>query len=53
MEARLVADGLLLTPKRKARANWEKAFRRGRLRLDDIAPMRQVANAFDRTDWRW
>ena len=46
-------QGLLLRPRRKARAHWAKAFRRPRPVADDLAATRQIANAFDAKDWQW
>ena len=47
------ANGLLLRPRRKARANWTKAFGRLRLAQDDLAAMRELGNAFDAKEWQW
>ncbi len=47
------AGDLLLRPRRKARANWAKAFRRPPLASDDLAATRQLANDFDAKDWKW
>jgi hypothetical protein len=46
-------DGLLLRPRRKARANWAKAFRRPSRSSDDLAVTRQLANEFDHKEWEW
>ncbi len=53
LEVRPSAEGLLLRPRRKARANWTKAFRRPPPAPDDLAPTRQLANDFDAKDWKW
>lgn len=47
LEVQTSADGLLLRPRRKARANWSKAFRRPRPTSDDLASTRTVRNEFD------
>jgi hypothetical protein len=53
LELRQSEKGLLLCPRRKARANWAKAFRRRRPTLDDLAATRQLANEFDAKEWEW
>lgn len=53
LELQLSANGLLFRPRRKARANWSKSFRRPRLAQDDLAATRQLANEFDAKDWQW
>lgn len=47
------AGGLLLRPRRKARAHWAKAFRRPPPAPDELAATRQLANDFDAKDWQW
>jgi hypothetical protein len=47
------ADGLLLRPRRKARATWAKAFRSPPRSSDDFAAVRQLTNEFDRKEWEW
>jgi hypothetical protein len=47
------ASGLLLRPRRKARANWTRAFRRPRPTRDDLAATRQLNNEFDAKEWQW
>jgi len=51
LELQPSANGLLL--RRKARANWTKAFRRPRPIRDDLAATRQLRNEFDAKEWRW
>lgn len=46
-------NGLLLRPRRKARAHWTKAFRRPSHPADDLATTRQLANEFDHKEWEW
>lgn len=46
-------NGLLLRPRRKARAHWPKAFRRPRHPADDLAATRQLTNDFDHKEWEW
>jgi hypothetical protein len=46
-------SGLLLRPRRKARANWSKGFRHPRRHRDDLAPVRQLTNEFDAKEWEW
>ncbi len=53
LELQPSANGLLLRPRRKARANWTKTFRRPRTAQDDLAATRQLANAFDAGEWKW
>ena len=53
LELQPSARGLLLRPRRKARADWAKAFRRPRPAQDDLAATRQLSNDFDAKDWRW
>jgi hypothetical protein len=53
LELQTSANGLLLRPRRKARANWAKTFRRPRQAKDDLADVRQPANEFDSKEWQW
>jgi hypothetical protein len=53
LEVQPSKNGLLLRPRRKARAGWARAFARPLLKKDEIAPMRQMANKFDATEWKW
>jgi antitoxin (DNA-binding transcriptional repressor) of toxin-antitoxin stability system len=46
-------NGLLLRPRRKARAGCSEAFRRSRLQPDNLAPFRELPNNFDSKDWQW
>jgi len=52
-ELRPSRDGLLLRPRRRARANWAKAFRRPPSSDDDLAATRRLTNEFDRKEWEW
>jgi len=53
LELQASANGLLLRPRRKARANWARTFRRPRPAKDDLAGVRQPANEFDSKEWQW
>lgn len=53
LELESSANGLLLRPKRKARANWSKAFGRPGPKQDDLAATRQFTNEFDAKEWQW
>jgi hypothetical protein len=53
LELQPSANGLLLRPRRKARAHWSKSFRRPRPAQDDLAPTRQLVNEFDAKEWQW
>jgi hypothetical protein len=53
LELQASADGLLLSPRRKARASWSKAFRRPRAGADDLSATRQLRNEFDAREWQW
>jgi len=53
LELQPSANGLLLRPRRKARANWSKSFRRPRPAKDDLASTRQLTNEFDAKEWQW
>jgi hypothetical protein len=46
-------EGLLLRPRRKARANWTRAFRHPKCSCEDLAATRQLANKFDHEEWEW
>jgi hypothetical protein len=47
------ANGLLLRPRQKARADWAKSFRRPRRAADDLTATRQPAKEFDAKEWQW
>ncbi|MBI3852344.1 MAG: hypothetical protein HY298_18975 [Verrucomicrobia bacterium] len=53
LEVQSTRNGLVLRPRRKARANWAKAFRRPLRSTDDLASIRELTNEFDRKDWEW
>ena len=53
LEVQPSADGLLLRPRQKARANWVKLFRTPRPDSDGLAAARQVTNEFDAKEWQW
>ena len=46
-------NGLLLRPRRKARAHWTRAFHRPGLTQDELAATRQLSNEFDAKEWQW
>lgn len=52
LEVQSSSDGLTLRPLRKARTGWAKAFRQ-RDKLDELAPVRNVSNDFDGSEWAW
>lgn len=53
LEVQTSDNGLLLRPRRKARAHWNKTFRRPRLPQDDLTSVRQLTNEFDAKEWEW
>lgn len=53
LEVQPSKNGLLLRPRRKARAGWTRAFRRSRPLADNLAPFRQLPNQFDVKEWEW
>ena len=53
LELQPSVNGLLLRPRRKARANWSKHFRRPRFTSDDLASTRSLGNEFDVKEWAW
>jgi hypothetical protein len=53
LEVQPSAKGLLLRPRRKARAQWTKGFRHPRSAKDDLASTRQFNNNFDVKKWEW
>ena len=53
LELQSSANGLLLRPRRKARMNWSKSFRRKRPVADDLVATRQLKNDFDAKEWQW
>jgi hypothetical protein len=53
LEVQSSNNGLLLRPRRKARVNWSKTFRRPRLTSDDLAVTRRITNEFDVKEWQW
>jgi hypothetical protein len=53
LELESSAKGLLLRPRRKARANWSKSFHRPRAAADDLTATRQLKNDFDAKEWQW
>ena len=53
LEVQPSANGLLLRPRLKARATWNKSFRRPRKPADELTPIRQLPNRFDAEEWVW
>lgn len=53
LELESSANGVLLRPRRKARANWSKSFRRPGPDRNDLRDLRRVTNAFDANEWQW
>lgn len=53
LELQPTANGLVLRPRRTARANWSKSFRRPRPVSDELAATRQLTNNFDAKEWQW
>jgi hypothetical protein len=53
LELQPSANGLILRPRRKARANWGKTFRRQRPAKDELIATRQLKNDFDAKEWQW
>ena len=53
LEVQASRNGLALRPRRKARANWRKAFHHSRPSADDLAATRGLRNEFDRKEWKW
>jgi hypothetical protein len=53
LELETSSNGLLLRARRKARANWTKAFRSPRTTQDDLAAARRLTNKFDAKEWEW
>jgi hypothetical protein len=53
LEVQPSAKGLLLRPRLKARAAWDKSFRRPRKSADELTPVRQLQNQFDAEEWVW
>lgn len=53
VEAVASGDGLVLKPRTKPRAGWEKAFKKGSKAKDELSAVRQLTNKFDDSDWKW
>jgi hypothetical protein len=53
LELQPSANGLLLRPRRKARVNWSKTFRRPQVAADDLTATRRLKNDFDAKEWQW
>jgi len=54
LEVRVVEEGVLLTPVRKARQDWQEQFEAMRAAGED-APLldESASNAFDDAEWIW
>lgn len=53
LELQRSANGLVLRPRRMARANWSKSFRRPRAVPDELAATRRLTNDFEAKEWQW
>lgn len=53
VEVEASGNGLLLKPRTKPRAGWEKAFKKGLKAKDELAAVRRITNKFDDSDWKW
>ncbi len=54
VQVEVSANGLLLRPRGKPRADWAKAFERRTTRpKDEFASLREIQNKFDAEDWQW
>lgn len=53
LEVHPIAKGLLLRPRRKARASWDKSFSRPQKLADELKPVCQLPNRFDSEEWAW
>jgi hypothetical protein len=53
LEVRVLPNGLLLRPRRKARTDWTKSFRCSPPPGDDLASIRQLTNKFDAKELEW
>jgi hypothetical protein len=53
LEVHPSANGLLIRPRHKARANWSKAFRHPPIIADELTPMRCLHHDFDVKEWEW
>ncbi len=53
LEVQASRNGLLLRPRRRARSNWAKAFRRPLRSSDNLSTVRDLTNQFDRKEWKW
>lgn len=46
-------SGLLLKPRAKPRVGWSKSFQHPKDCKDETAPLRELKNKFDETEWQW
>jgi hypothetical protein len=53
LELQPSANGLVLRPRRKARAKWGKSFLHPRPVSDELAATRRLTNDFDAREWQW
>jgi len=53
LEVQPSKNGLLLRPRRKARAGWARAFRRSPPPSDNLTSFRELSNKFDVKEWQW
>jgi hypothetical protein len=52
LSVEVVDGGLLLRPRRKARAGWTSRLRKMQV-AGDLKDIRQIQNEFDKTGWEW
>lgn len=54
VELRVEKDRLIITPERRAREGWAKAFRAAGPAATDEVPLDSLPpNTFDRDEWKW
>jgi hypothetical protein len=53
LEVQSSAEGLLLRPRQKARANWGEAFKKANVAGEDRVAMSSLCYKFDATEWEW
>ncbi len=54
VELRVENDCLIISPERRPRQGWEKAFRAAGLSVDDQLLLKErEPNKFDHKEWRW
>ena len=53
LELKVVEEGLLVTPVKAPRQDWEEAFNAMHEAGDDAPLMEDESNAFDKEEWTW